>query len=192
MAGRGDLREHGGRTPGYPINSDQIFSLHLWQWPQCLGLFVLGIACAERGWADPVGDRMRRAAGFVALAGVLGMVAGFAGSPESFEPFAGGLHWQALLTAACEATIAVALSIWLLGHFQRRHDRSSPLRAALGRSAFGAYVVQVPVVVAIALLLAPAPLAPEVKFLIVAPLAWTACFGLAWHLTRLPGVRRIV
>ena len=44
----------------YPINSDQLFALHLWQWPQCLGLFVLGIACAERGWADPVGDRMRR------------------------------------------------------------------------------------------------------------------------------------
>ncbi len=177
---------------GYPINSDQIFSLHLWQWPQCLGLFVLGIACAERGWADPVGDRMRRAAGFAALAGVLLMVAGFAGSPESFEPFAGGLHWQALLTAACEATIAVALSIWLLGHFQRRHDRSSPLRAALGRAAFGAYVVQVPVVVAIALVFAPLPMAPEVKFLFVAPLSLAACFGLAWGLTRLPGVRRVV
>ncbi len=176
----------------FPINSDQIFSLHLWQWPQCLGLFVLGVACAENGWADPVTAHMRRGSGFAALVGVLVMVGAFAASPDSFEPFAGGWHWQALLTAVCEATIAVALSVWLLGHFQKRHDRSSPLRAALGRAAFGAYVVQVPVVVAIALLLAPAPLAPEVKFLIVAPLAWTACFGLAWHLTRLPGVRNIL
>ena len=153
---------------------------------------MLGIACAENGWADPVSDGMRRGAGLVALIGVLSMVAGFAASPDSFEPFAGGLHWQALLTAACEATIAVGLSIWLLGYFQRHHDRSSPMRAALGRSAFGAYVVQVPVVVVIALLLAPAPLAPEFKFLIVAPLAWTACFGLAWHLTRLPGLRKVL
>lgn len=176
----------------FPINSDQIFSLHLWQWPQCLGLFVLGIACAEHGWADPVGDRMRRAAGFTALGGLLVMVGAFAASPDSFEPFAGGLHWQALLTAACEATISVGLSIWLLGHFQRRHDRSSPLRAALGRAAFGAYVVQVPVVVAVALVFAPLPMTPEVKFLIVAPLALAACFGLAWGLTRLPGVRQIL
>ncbi len=44
----------------FPINSDQIFSLHLWQWPQCLGLFVLGVACAENGWADPVPARTRR------------------------------------------------------------------------------------------------------------------------------------
>jgi glucans biosynthesis protein C len=176
----------------FPINSDQIFSLHLWQWPQCLGLFALGVVCAENGWADPVPSRVRRSCGFAALLGLLVMVAAFAASSDSVEPFAGGWHWQALLTAGCEAVIAVALSIWLLGVFQRRHDRSSALRAALGRAAFGAYVVQVPVIVAVALLLAPVPLAPEAKFLIVAPLAWAACFGLAWSLTRLPGVRRIL
>lgn len=176
----------------FPINSDQIFSLHLWQWPQCLGLFVLGVVCAENGWADPVASRVRRGCGFVALLGLLVMVAAFAASPDSVEPFAGGWHWQALLTAGCEAAIAVALSIWLLGEFQRRHDRSTALRGALGRAAFGAYVVQVPVVVAVALLLAPLPVAPEAKFLIVAPLAWAGCFGLAWNLTRLPGMRRVL
>jgi surface polysaccharide O-acyltransferase-like enzyme len=175
----------------FPINSDQVFSLHLWQWPQCLGLFVLGVMCAENGWADPVADRLRRGCGFSALAGVVVMVGAFAASPESFEPFAGGLQWQALLTAVCEATIAVALSVWLLGFFQRHVDRSSPLRMALGRAAFGAYVVQVPVVVAVALAFAALPLAPEVKFLFVAPLSLIACFGLAWGLTRLPGVRRV-
>nr|MCU0299938.1 acyltransferase [Candidatus Nanopelagicales bacterium] len=82
----------------FPINSDQVFSLHLWQWPQCLGLFVLGVMCAENGWADPVADRLRRGCGFSALAGVVVMVGAFAASPESFEPFAGGLQWQALLT----------------------------------------------------------------------------------------------
>jgi hypothetical protein len=176
----------------FPVNSDQVFSLHLWQWPQCLGLFVLGVVCAERGWAQPVPDRMRTAAGAMALVGLLVMVGGFASSPDSFDPFAGGWHWQALLTAACEATIAVSLSLWLLGHFQRHHARSGPLRAALGRAAFGAYVVQVPVVVAITLAFAPVPLAPEVKFVLVAPLCIAASFALAWALTRLPVLRRVL
>lgn len=176
----------------FPINSDQIFSLHLWQWPQCLGLFILGVACAERGWAQPVPDRMRTAAGAIALGGVLVMVGAFASSPDSFEPFAGGWHWQALLTAVCEATISVSLSLWLLGHFQRHHAGSGRVRAALGRAAFGAYVVQVPVVVAITLAFAPVPLAPEVKFVIVAPLCIAASFALAWALTRLPVLRRVL
>ena len=38
----------------YPIDSHQIFVLHVWQWPQCVGLFALGIACARNGWLDPV------------------------------------------------------------------------------------------------------------------------------------------
>lgn len=176
----------------FPVNSDQIFEMHLWQWPQCLGLFLLGVACAENGWLDPVSDSMRRTCGFLALAGVLIMVGAFAASPDSFEPFAGGWHWQALLTAVCEATISVALSVWLLGDFQRHHDQTGPLRRALGRAAFGAYVVQVPVVVGIAMAMGSVGLPPEAKFLVVAPLCVAACFGLSWLLTRLPGINRVV
>ncbi|MCK7481870.1 MAG: hypothetical protein M0C28_35385 [Candidatus Moduliflexus flocculans] len=59
----------------FPIDSHQIFVLHVWQWPQCIGLFALGIACAENGWLDPVPDRLRRQAGLAALGGALTIVA---------------------------------------------------------------------------------------------------------------------
>jgi hypothetical protein len=62
----------------------------------------------------------------------------------------------------------------------------------MGRAAFGAYVVQAPVAVLIARLAGPVPLAPEVKFLFVAPAAVAGSFGLAWLLTRVPGLKRFL
>ena len=176
----------------FPIDSYQVFALHLWQWPQCLGLFVLGIACAEHGWLDPVPDRLRTGAGLAALTGFAVIVVAFALGHTSLDPFAGGLTLPAITTAVCEAVIAVGLSVWLLGRFQRRHDRTGRLRSAMARAAFGAYVLQAPVLVVIAVALAGLTLTPELKFLVVAPLGVAASFALSWLLTRVPGVNRIV
>jgi hypothetical protein len=176
----------------FPINSSQILSLHVWQWPQCLGLFVLGVMSAERGWLDPVPERVRRGSGIAALLGVAVIVVAFSLGRESLDPFAGGLTVPAIVTAVCEAVIALGLSIWLLGHFQRRHDRTGRVRSALARAAFGAYVLQAPVLVVLAVALAGLDVPPEVKFLVVAPVGVAASFGLAWLLTRVPGVNRIL
>jgi glucan biosynthesis protein C len=82
--------------------------------------------------------------------------------------------------------------MWLLGLFQRRFDHAGALAGALGRSAFGAYVLQAPVLLICALLAHSLPIPPEAKFLVVAPAAIAGSFALAWLLTRLPGVRRVI
>jgi surface polysaccharide O-acyltransferase-like enzyme len=94
--------------------------------------------------------------------------------------------------AACEGIIATGFSIWILGTFQRRFDEAGPLARALGRAAFGAYVLQAPVAVALARLARAAPMAPELKFLIVAPASLAGSFGLAWLLTRVPGLKKLL
>ena len=175
----------------FPIDSIQPFTAHVWQWPQCIGLFVLGLMAAERGWLAPVERRTQRVGGWVALLGVVALLAAMA-TGSSLEAFSGGLTWQAILTATCEGAIAVGLSMWLLGLFQRRFDHAGAFATALGRSAFGAYVLQAPVLLICALLARPLPIPPEAKFLIVAPAGIAASFALAWLLTRLPGVRRIL
>lgn len=176
----------------FPVDSFQVFALHLWQWPQCAGLFVLGTTAAERGWLDPVPRTLGRFAAMAAAAGSVVTIAAFAVSHDAVEPFAGGTSWQAFLTAGCEAVVAVGLSVWLLSVFQRRFDHAGPLARAAGRAAFGAYVLQAPVVVSLALAIQGAPLSPEVKALAVAPVAVAVSFASAWVLTRVPGVRRIV
>ena len=175
----------------FPIDSIQPFAAHVWQWPQCIALFVLGLMAAERGWLQPVPRGIQRVGGGAALLGTVALLAAMA-TGASIEAFSGGLTWQAILTACCEGAIAVGLSMWLLGLFQRRFDHAGPLATALGRAAFGAYVLQAPVLLICALLAHPLPIPPEAKFVIVAPAGIAASFALAWLLTRLPGVRRII
>ena len=131
-------------------------------------------------------------AGWTALAAALVTVGAFATSSDDLDPFAGGLTWQALVTAAAEGAIAVGLGTWLLGTFQRRWDHSGPLGRALGRAAFGAYVLQAPVLVTLAVAVSGLALAPELKFLLVTPAAVAGSFALAWLLTRVPGIRRVI
>lgn len=176
----------------FPIDSRQFLVIHVWQWPQCIGLFALGILAAEHGWLDPVPERLRRSAGRWAIAGAAVMVAAFAASSESLDPFAGGWTWQAAVVAAAEGVIAVALAVWLLARFQARRRVAGPLAGAAGRAAFGAYVLQAPVLVALAVALRDVGIGPEVKFLIVAPLGIGLSFVLAWLLTLVPGVRRVL
>jgi hypothetical protein len=176
----------------FPMNSDQFLSAHLWQWPQCLTLFVLGLMCAERGWLQPVPVQVRRVGGWAALAGAAVTIAAIATSSSGPDPFRGGATWQAALIATCEGVISIGVSVWLLGTFERRFDHAGRLSGALGRAAFGAYVLQAPVLVLCALAAHPLPVAPEVKFLLVAPAAIAGSFALAWLLTRLPGVRRVL
>jgi hypothetical protein len=176
----------------YPIDSHQIFVLHVWQWPQCIGLFALGIACAENGWLDPVTDRLRRLSGLAALGGALTIVSTLLINMKNTDPLGGGMSWQAALVAVGEGITAVGSSVWLLGFFQRRLDYAGPLARGMGHAAFGAYVVQAPVAVAIARLAQPLSIAPELKFLFVAPAAVAGSFGLAWLLTRVPGIKRVL
>jgi len=176
----------------FPIDSHQIFVLHVWQWPQCVGLFALGVACAENGWLDPVSDRLRRRAGGAAIGGAGMIIAALLLNMRSLDPLGGGMTWQAALVAVGEGMTAVGSSVWLLGFFQRRFDHAGRLARGMGRAAFGAYVVQAPVAVAIARLAHPLPVPPELKFLVVAPAAVAGSFGLAWLLTRVPGIRKVL
>jgi hypothetical protein len=55
----------------FPLLSGQVGQSHLWQWPQFVAMFGLGIVAARRGWLAPVPDRIRRGCGYAALFGVL-------------------------------------------------------------------------------------------------------------------------
>jgi hypothetical protein len=176
----------------FPIDSSQFLMIHVWQWPQCIGLFTLGILAAEHGWLDPVPDRLRAPAGRWALGGVGVMVGAFVASSDSLDPFEGGWTWQAGAVAIAEGMLAVSLAVWLLARFQSHHAAAGPVARGAGRAAFGAYVLQAPVLVGLAVALRDVGTGPEAKFLIVAPLGIGLSFALAWLLTRTPGVRRVL
>jgi len=169
----------------FAMDSKQVMNLHVFQWPQHLALFAFGVLCGERGWLDPVPDRLRRGCGWVALAAmaalpvVMALGGAFAedGSPDAFS---GGVHWESLATSVIEGALAVGASIWFLAWFRRRWSHQGPLARELARAAYGAFILQTPVLVLVALALRPLSMTPELKLLVLAPVAVMASFGLSW------------
>jgi Acyltransferase family len=135
---------------GFPLDSAQFLDVHVWLWPQSAALFVLGAMGAERRWLVPLPDPVRRSCGLLAVSALvaLAVMIVLSSGPESFK---GGLHWEAAGLACVEGVFSVAVSLVVLDRFRRRHDKNSPLRRVLARSAYGAFLAQGPVLVLIAL-----------------------------------------
>lgn len=152
-----------------PFDGHQIGELQLWQWPQYLALFGLGIVAARRGGLDPVPDSMRRGCGIATLVGaltflaLLGAVVASGLEPEdAFSDLR--VHRAPLGLAALEGPLAVGASVWLLGRAQRHLDRPPGRRGrALARSAYTAFILQGPVLIGVALALRPVDVPAEMK-----------------------------
>ncbi len=51
----------------FPVMSQQVLDLHLWQWPQCIGMFCLGVMVSGLGWTARVPSRIARNCGLAVL-----------------------------------------------------------------------------------------------------------------------------
>jgi hypothetical protein len=180
----------------WPIYSGQFLGMHLWQWPQYVLLFWAGAWAAERGWPTLTDAAWRRCGYAILVAAVCGaalVLAVYYGIlPKNPALYSGGWHWEALFAPAIEGALAVCGSMWLLGLFRRHVNSMLPMGKQLVRSYYGAYVVQAPIVMGLALALRGVDMPNELKFLIVAPLGIAASFTFSYYFVKLPGVNKIL
>jgi hypothetical protein len=173
----------------FPARSMQILDLHLWQWPQCVAMFGLGVAARRRGWHVRVPPHLCRGCGFavavtVAAIPVMAVAFGVTDVAVDAAPFVGGWHWQALILDGVEAALVVAGSVWLFGLAQRRLAGTGPRPAGWARASYAAFVLQAPVLLILAIALRPVPWPAEAKAGLVAALGVPASFWLATRLVR--------
>ena len=169
--------------------------LNFWQWPACIAVFALGIRAAPHGWTHSVPDDLVRVSRVVTATGVVAMTVLLyvTGSREAVDDMLGGWHWAAVAFACIEAALVVFGPVWLLDLSRRRLERRLPWGEQLGRSAYGAFMLQTVFLLALAVALRPVPVPAEVKALVVAGGAVWASFTTAWLLiSRVPGVSRFL
>jgi hypothetical protein len=179
----------------FPLGSEQILQIHLWQWPQCIAAFGVGVVAGAHGWLRPVPDRLARRSGLAALGVAVGMLLAIGTAIAlGYEPddFYGGWGPFALVYALLEGVLAIAGPVWALAFAQRHLQRSGPLRAALARSSYAAFMLQGPVLVGLALLLRGTDLPVDAKAILVAALGVVGSFALAWPLVSRTPLRRIL
>ncbi|MGZ8704273.1 MAG: acyltransferase family protein [Aeromicrobium sp.] len=179
----------------YPAGGESGFTdLNLWEWPACFAAFALGITASRHGWLAAVPDHLRRACRTTTLLAVVAM-AGFvlfADALGVFDDLTGGRHWPALVFAAIESVLVVFGPVWLLGVAQRHLNRQFRGGPVLGRTAYGAFMVQTLILIGLAVALRPVPVPAELKALVVASGGVAGSFALAWLLIRhVPGMARI-
>jgi uncharacterized membrane protein len=86
----------------------------------------------------------------------------------------------------------VAGCLWVLGFAQRRLDRQGPLGAKLARAAYGAFLVQGPVLILGALALRPFGLWGGAKALILAVVGVAASYAVAYPIVTRTALRRFL
>jgi hypothetical protein len=171
----------------FPAQSKQILDLHVWQWPQCVAMFGLGVAAARFGWAKRVPERLRRGCGAAVVITVLALpvyafTVGISDLADDAGPYQGGWHWQAMLLAIVEAILVVAGSVWVLGLAQDRLQGVSRLWKRCARGSFAAFVLQAPVLLSLSITLRPFDLPAEAKAIAVGGIGIPVCFWLAFQL----------
>jgi peptidoglycan/LPS O-acetylase OafA/YrhL len=178
----------------WPFTADTPFDLNLWEWPQMATLFALGVLAGENGWLDLMPGPLRRACGRASVVGALGLlfVVAAAGLAGNEEPFLGGWHLQALAEPAVEATIAVGMSLWLVGWFAGRWNYDGALARSLGRASFAAYIIHAPVIVLLSAGLSSVTVATDVKFVMVAVLGVATSFTVGWYMTKVRPLARVL
>lgn len=173
------------------------FNLPIGDFPSYVIMFGLGIGAGRSGWLERVSDRFAwRTAGVCVGAALLAwgplLVLGGAFQGQS-AAYAGGLHWQSAARCLWEALVCVGMSFAVLAAFRARLPGQGRLAKFFSDNAFAVYVVHPPVLIGLALAIAPLPLAPLAKFAVLWTLSVVVCFGAAAPLARrLPLVGRIL
>jgi hypothetical protein len=179
----------------FPADSNQPLNSHLWAWPEYVAMFGLGVAAARRGWLRPVPKAISRPAGIATLAVVVVLPAVILSAEPlglSEDAYFGGWGLPALLGGLLEGVIAVAAPIWVLAFAERHLAGTGPLRRAMARSSYAAFMLQGPVLIAFELAMRPVPLPGDAKAVLVALLGIAGSFALAWPLVTRTPVGRVL
>ena len=162
---------------------------------QYIFLFMFGLVAYEQNWLE----RITFAKGknwfiFVQVLIFIGFPAlfifGGAGS-GSLDKFMGGVTWQSFAYAIWEQLVGFGLVVGLLGIFKYRFNSQGHMAKRLSASSYGVYVFHPAVLLALSALFLNFNIPQFWKFIILAPVALTACFAIGYLVKKIPLLKRV-
>jgi glucan biosynthesis protein C len=102
------------------------------------------------------------------------------------------LYWQSFAYSVWEQCVGVGMILALLVFFRGRFNRQGRLAKEMSACTYTVYFIHAPVLVFLALALRNIAVPPLLKWALVSPVAVVLCFGIAYLLKRIPGMRRIL
>lgn len=170
--------------------------LELARAPQYIAMFVVGLVAYRRNWLERFTDAQAKtwrwiALVFILLLPALAVAAGVLTGKLDARG-AGGLNWLSLAYSMWEGFMCVSMVIVVLAWFRQRFDRQGRLAKAMSESCFAVYVLHPIIIVLLALALSGILMNLGLKFILVAPLAVTLCYLVAYAIRKIPFVRSVL
>jgi len=171
------------------------YNMQLCFFPQYVILFAIGILFSRGDLllklSQDFGKVWFRIALFTGIPlWVLMMV--FGGALQgSFEPYLGGLHWQAGLYAFWESLFCVGMCLGIIVIFRQKYNVRGKTSGFLSENAFGVFVFHALILVLIALALKVWLPHPVLKFFLVATFAVPACFLISNTIRKVQFMKKI-
>ena len=164
--------------------------------PQYVALFIVGMVAYRRNWLARFTDTQVRPWRWIALLFILLMlplvVAAGALSGELDPQGAGGLNWLSLAYSLWEGFMCVSMVIVVLAWFRQRFNHQSRLAKVMSDNCFAVYVIHPLIVVWLTLALSGLQMNLSLKYLLVAPLAVTLCYGVAYLIRKIPFMKSVL
>ena len=179
----------------WPVNAETYLYLRVGEWPQGAVLFALGVLGAEAGWLDDLPQVLARRLGWIAAAGVAALLAlmlSLVLARGADQAMVMGADWPTMAFALLDGVIAVTWTLWFIAWLPRRWPAHGALLGRAARASYATYVIHPLVLTAVMVLFATVPLAPAIKFVLVAAAGVAACFMAGYALTRVPGISKVL
>jgi surface polysaccharide O-acyltransferase-like enzyme len=160
--------------------------------PQYIAFFIFGLIAYRSNWILSLPRETGNYWGGVTSLLSLGAAGIFAASILTGASFLGGLTWQTAAYAVWEQVFAITISIWLVVWFREKHNTQSRFLRILSDSSYGAYIIQAPVLVFLALSLQSLQLPLLLKFIVVSPIGVSLCFLFAYLIKKIPKADRVL
>lgn len=154
--------------------------------PQYVAFFIFGLIAYRSNWVLSLPRKTGNYWGSITSLLPLGVSGIFAVSILTGASFLGGLTWQTAAYALWEQVFAIAISIWLVVWFREKFNTQSRFLKVLSESSYGAYIIQTPVLVFLALSLWSVQLPLLLKFVVVSPIGVSLSFIFAYLIKKIP------
>nr|WP_321353777.1 acyltransferase family protein [uncultured Draconibacterium sp.] len=163
---------------------------------QYIVMLVFGVIAYNNNWLEAISFKSAKRWFIFAqlmIWLVLPVMLYVGGKEKGIEVFVGGGSWQSFAWAIWEQLVCVAMIIGLFGMAKKYFNRQGGVAKQLSGSAYGVYIIHPPVIVGIsALFVGWQDINQLLKFIVLAPVALLVCFGLAWLIRKIPGVKLVV
>jgi glucans biosynthesis protein C len=162
--------------------------------PQYIALFMVGLIAFRGDWLQTIPKSTGRfwgkiVAGLLVLLPIIIVVGA---SNGDFSTFYGGFYWQAAAYAFWEQLFCVAVVISLTVWFREELNWQNRFTKALSDNSYGAYILQAPILIYLALSLQSVQMPLLLKFAVVSPIAMLLCFGTAFLVRKIPKVDTVL